>query len=99
MYGQFLVGALGVAASGDKILARALLCGQLPQHSQGLLAGHVDEPAGVDNQKVCVVRPIRGDIAGCSQQSGDALAIDEVLGTAQRNEVKPAWSGDGEELP
>lgn len=58
----------------------------LADHAERLLAGRVDETAGVDDHQVGRVRVGNQSISVLGQQAEHPLGVDQVLGTTQADE-------------
>ena len=84
---QCLSPSLRQAASGNEHLVGPLLLGQLAQLVQRLLAGLLDETAGVHDQHLGLAWLGNRRVSQMFEQTGHPLGVYQVLGTAQRFEI------------
>jgi hypothetical protein len=85
--------ALGEAAAGHhgEVAALLLQLAELEQGVDRLLGGDLDEPAGVDDGDVRLLRGGGGVVAARLHEALDVGRVDGVLGAAQcLQEVAPA---------
>src|SRR5579863_7083504 len=85
-------------AAGDDELARGaggFVARHLEDGVDRLLPGRVDEAAGVDDEDFGVLGARGKARAGAVEQAHHDLAVDEVLGAAQRNKAHGGSRGTG----
>jgi hypothetical protein len=88
---QLLPVALGETTGDDQVragaAARLLPGGHAEDLRDRLLPGGKDEGAGVDHDDRSLFRAVRQEIAGFGEDARHDLGIDQILGTAEADDV------------
>jgi len=94
---DFVAIAFDEAADDDEFLgaARGFVAGHLKDGRDRLLLGNVNERTGVDDQDIGIFGACGEASAGAVEEAHHDLGVDEVFGTAERDEADSGPPGSG----